>query len=409
MSQPSARLAAAGLSAPTVLWLVAGLLMLQPLSTDLYLPALPGIAAHFAADVATVQWTLTIFIAVFGLWQLAAGPLADRFGRLPVIYGGATAYLAGSVVCMLAPGIGVLIAGRALQAAGACSCLVAARAIVRDLYAPAEGARLLASASTIMAFAPLLGPLAGAQLYLAFGWRSAFALLAAFALVLLVTAALRLRETHRRIDPEALQAGPLLRTYAQVLRVPAFRAYALAATISYAGLFAFISGSPFVLIRVLGQSPTAFSLSFATMVAGYLAGALACRWLVPRRGIQRSVLAGALLQAVAGLAMAALAVAGVHHAAAIIAPGFLYGMSHGLIQPPAQAGALAPLPHAAGAANAAMGVLMMGVATGIGVWIGASFDGTVIPLALTIGAAALLSATVALTLVRRDGDVSRHG
>jgi len=140
MSQPSARLAAAGLSAPTVLWLVAGLLMLQPLSTDLYLPALPGIAAYFAADVATVQWTLTIFIAVFGLWQLAAGPLADRFGRLSVIYGGATAYLAGSVVCMLAPGIGVLIAGRALQAAGACSCLVAARAIVRDLYAPAEGA-----------------------------------------------------------------------------------------------------------------------------------------------------------------------------------------------------------------------------------------------------------------------------
>jgi DHA1 family bicyclomycin/chloramphenicol resistance-like MFS transporter len=404
-----ARLAAAGLTAPAVLWLVAGLLMLQPLATDLYLPTLPGIATHFGADVARVQWTLSIFIAVFGAWQLVAGPLSDRFGRLPVVLAGACTYGVASVVCMLAPSVEVLIAGRALQALGACSCLVAARAIVRDLYAPAAGARLLASASTIMGFAPLLGPIIGAQLYLAFGWRSAFALLAAFSLVLLAAAATRLRETNVARNPHALRLAPMLRTYARVAAAPTFRAYALAATASYAGLFAFISGSPFVLIRVLGQSTTAFSVSFATMVTGYLLGAVLCRRMVVRHGLQRTVYAGAALQAAAGLAMAALALAGIHQAIAIVAPGFVFGLSHGLIQPPAQSGAVAPFPASAGAAAAAMGFMMMLVATCIGVWIGASYDGTVYPLTLTIGATSLVSAAIAFVLVRRHGDVAHHG
>jgi DHA1 family bicyclomycin/chloramphenicol resistance-like MFS transporter len=400
---------AAGLGPTSLLLLTAGLLMLQPLATDLYLPALPGIAGHFGVGVSTVQWTLSIFVATFGAWQLVAGPLSDRFGRYPVVVAGALVYCAASVLAMLAPTIEVLIAARLLQAAGACSCLVGARGIVRDLRSPTEGARLLASASTIMSFAPLLGPMLGAYLFLTFGWRSAFAAVAAFSLLLAVAAASRLAETNRRRNPNALQLRPMLRTYLDVARSPAFRAYTLAATATYGGLFAFISGSSFVLMRVLGVSPVAFAASFATMVAGYLVGTLVCRWLVARRGLQQTICAGAALQAVAGTAMAALVAAGVRMPATIVVPMFFYGVAHGMIQPPAQAGAMAPFPHTAGAATALTGFVMMVSAALVGFWIGASYDGTLAPLAYTICAASLASALVAFTVVRWHGDVSAHG
>lgn len=409
MTQSTARLAATGLTATTVLWFTAGLSMLQPLATDLYLPTLPGIAAYFDTTVATVQWTLSIFVAAFGAWQLVAGPVSDRYGRYPVIVGGAFVYCGASVLAMFAPTIEVLIGARLLQAIGACSCLVGARGFVRDLYAPTEGARMLAAAATIMSFAPLTGPVVGAYLYVAFGWRSAFALLAAFSLLLAAAAALKLRETNLHRNPHALRIAPMLRTYAEVARSPAFRAYTLSAAATYAGLFAFISGSSFVLIRVLGVSTTAYGFSFSTMVAGYLVGTLVCRRFVVRHGLQRTVYAGASLQAAAGLAMALLAIAGAHAPAAIVVPMFFYGIAHGMIQPPAQSGAVAPFPKAAGAAAALMGFTMMLIASFVGFWIGASFNGTVYPLTLTICAASLVSAAIAFTLVRRHGDVAQHG
>jgi DHA1 family bicyclomycin/chloramphenicol resistance-like MFS transporter len=409
MTQSTARLAATGLTATTVLWFTAALSMLQPLATDLYLPTLPGIAAYFETSVVTVQWTLSIFVAAFGAWQLVAGPVSDRYGRYPVIVAGALVYCGASVLAMVAPTIEVLIGARLLQAVGACSCLVGARGFVRDLYAPTEGARLLAAAATIMSFAPLTGPVLGAYLYVAFGWRSAFALLAAFSLLLATAAAVKLKETNLHRNPHALRIAPMLRTYAEVARSPAFRAYTLSASATYAGLFAFISGSSFVLIRVLGVSTTAYGFSFSTMVAGYLVGTLVCRRFVVRHGLQRTIYAGASLQAAAGLAMALLAIAGAHAPASIVVPMFFYGIAHGMIQPPAQSGAVAPFPRAAGAAAALMGFTMMLIASFVGFWIGASYNGTVYPLTLTICATSLASAAIAFTLVRHHGDVAQHG
>lgn len=404
----AARLHAAGLTARSVLWLVAGLSMLQPLATDLYLPALPGIATALAADVATVQWTLSVFVAAFGAWQLVAGPLADRFGRYPVIVVGLGAYTASSLLCLLAPGIEVLVAGRLLQAIGACSVLVGVRAFVRDIFTPTEGARLVAASATIMAIAPLVGPFVGAVLFTQFGWRSAFAVLTLFGLALWATIALRLRETLHRPRHDALRLRPMLAVYTATFASPAFRAYALAASASYAALFAYLSGSSFVLMRVLGLAPTAYALCLAATVSGYMIGTLLCRRLLARHGLQATVQWGAVLQSAAGVAMAALALAGVHHWAAIVAPFFVFSLSHGVIQPSAQSAAVAPFPHHAGSAAALMGFIMMLAAAAVGVWIGASFDGTVLPMTLTIAAIALVTALIAFTLVRRDGDVSQH-
>lgn len=405
----AARLQAAGLTATTVLTLVTAISMLQPLATDLYLPSLPGLATAFATDVATVQWTLSIFVAGFGAWQLVAGPLSDRYGRVPVILGGLAVFCAASALCLSAATIEVLIGGRLLQAIGACSVLVGMRGFVRDLYNPTDGARLLATAATLMSVAPLLGPPLGALAFQAFGWRSAFALLGAFSLVLLALCALKLRETNRHRNPHALRPGPMLSTYAAALRSPAFRAYTLASTASYAGLFAYLSGSSFVLVQVLGLSAPAYGLCLSATVLGYMGGTLLCRRWVPRAGLQRTIQRGAVIQCASGLTMAALALAGVAHPAAIVGPFFGYSIAHGLIQPSAQSGAVAPFPHSAGAAAAMLGFVMMAVASLIGFWIGASFDGSTRPLALTIGATTLGTLAIAFVLVRRDGDVSHHG
>jgi DHA1 family bicyclomycin/chloramphenicol resistance-like MFS transporter len=405
----SVRDPAAVLSAGTVVLLIATLSMLQPLATDLYLPTLPGIAAAFAANPAQVQWTLSFFVIAFGTWQLVVGPVSDRFGRRPVVLAGIVTYGAASVLCALAPSIEVLVAARVLQAIGACSCVVGARGLVRDLFAPSEGARLTARAATWLSLAPLAAPIVGAWLFERFGWRSAFIALAAFAGALLALNLFKLRESNQQRNPHALHLRPMWATYRRVSASPVFRAYTAVAAVSYAGLFAFISGSSFVLQGVLELRPQEFGFTFSMMVAGYLIGTLVCRRIVARAGIQRAVMTGAAVQCAAGLVLAALAPAGVHHAAAIVAPMIVFGVSHGIVQAPAQAGAVAPFPHSAGAAAALLGFLMMGVAAAIGFWIGASYNGTVYPLTLTIGACALTSALIASRWVRRDGNVSHLG
>ena len=394
----------AALTPTMVLVFVAGFTMLQPLATDLYQPTLPAIAVAFGVEVAEVQLTLSAFVFAFGLWQLVAGPLADRYGRYPVLLGGAAVYTAAAALCAMAPSIEWLVAGRALMGVGTCSCLVGARAIVRDLHSPADGARVLASAGAWMSIAPLVGPPLGGALLAAFGWRAAFVVITAFALCLAALSLARLRETARQ-NPDALRLRPMLATYAAVLRTPSFNAYAWPAASSYAVLFSFISGGSFALIRVLGVSPTVFGFCFSFVVSGYLSGAVLCRRYVSRHGLQATLTAGAMMQLACGLAMALLAAAGVQHVAAILLPMFGMTVGHGMIQPVAQAGTVAQFPRNAGAATALTGFLMMLVATAVGSLLGAAFDGTVRPLAYTAAAAGVASAIFAATIVRRHGHV----
>ncbi len=399
---------AAARPALTPAWLlafVACFTSLQPLSTDLYQSALPSIGNAFDASVARVQLTLTVFILVFGPWQLVAGPLSDRFGRQPIALGGILIYVAASTAAAFAPSMAWLIAARALQAVGACSCLVAARAMVRDALTPAQGARLLAASGTILGIVALVGPTLGGVLLTAFGWRATFGAMFALSAALALAALLRLKETHAAPNVHALRVVPLARAYAEVFRSPTWHAYTWPAVFSYAGLFSFISGGSFTLIRVLGVSPFDYGLCFSSVVGGYIIGTLICRRSVARHGLQWTMSRGALLQVGAGVAMAALALAGVHHAAAIVVPHFFFLIAHGQIQPVSQAGSVAHFPHSAGVATAALGLTMMLVAAAVGQWIGASFNGTVYPLTLTIAACSIGTAVSAWVLVRRHGRI----
>lgn len=361
--------------------LVVGSLMLQPLSTDVYLPSLPHLVTYFQADVGRIQHTLSIFVIGFGTAQLIIGPLSDRHGRRPVLLLGVALYFLSSLVCALAPSLAWLLAGRLGQAVGCCAGVLVSRAIVRDCFEPAQGAQFFARASVLIAAAPLLGPIIGSYLQVGLGWRAAFVFLALFAAALWVLAYRHLRETHARPDVHAVRARTLLKNYWTIARTPAFWAYCAPGTLSFMALFSFIAGSSFVLIEVLGVPTQYYGYCFAFGVTGYITGAFACRHLLRRHGVPRTLRGGAALAAVGGLLFLALALLGLHHWTVVVGCQFLTMMAHGVNFPCAQSGAVAPFGHNAGAAAGLFGFITMAGALGVSLMLGATHDGTLVPLA----------------------------
>jgi DHA1 family bicyclomycin/chloramphenicol resistance-like MFS transporter len=365
-----------------LLILIAACLMMQPLSTDLYLASLPGLATDFRVPASTVQLTLSLFVIGFGAAQLIIGPLSDRFGRRPVLLSGLALYLAATVLCGTAPSIAVLIAARFLQALGCCSAVIIARAIVRDAYAPEHAARVIARASTWLSLAPLFGPILGSYLQVAFGWRAAFAALGLLAAGLLILAAARLPETNPHRNPRATELAGLLANYRVVLGSKEFWAHALPGALSYGAIFAFISGSSFVLIRVLDVPTAWFGYCFAFGVSGYMAGTLVCRRLLPRLGPQLTFRIGGTLSLASGALFLAATAAGVRHWWLMLAAMFITMLAHGINFPVGQSGSVTPFPQQAGTAAGLMGALTMLVAFAVGSVVGATYNGTLYPLAI---------------------------
>ncbi len=385
--------------------LIIALVAVGPLSTDLYLPSLPAIGRDLAADVAGTQLTLSIYMVAFAVAQLAYGPLSDRFGRRPIVLGGIAIYTLASIACAFAATIDQLVAARALQAAGACAGVVLGRAIVRDIYGREGAARMLAMVGSVMAFAPAIGPVIGGLVEIRFGWRWNFAILVVFALALLALLALRLVETNRLRDAAALDPLRMLRNYATLVRDRRYVGYGLCVSFGYGGLFAFISGSSFVLIDDLGLAPDVYSWFFLACVVGYFTGAQIAAHLTLRLGIDRMLILGATIHlaggaGMLGVALAGLAVPGIAGAAILVAPMALYMVGMGISMPNGQGGALGPYPHMAGSASALMGFTQMSCASLVGIAFGQLHDGTPVVLASLVLFCALAVAASLVFLVR---------
>lgn len=382
---------------------LALLLGIQPVTTDLYLPALPALTSGFGAPVAQAQLTLTALLLAFGMSQLVLGPLSDRFGRRPVLLWGLAAYVLAAVGAALAPSMALLIGWRTLQGAAMGASVMAARAIVRDLYQPADGARVMSRALTgLGVIACLCAPIGGLVSDLA-GWRVALLVPALFGAVALGLVGWRFDESLARRNPQALQPATLLRTWATVLRHPTFLAFCALTTASYALLFTFLAASSFVFIQVLGLTKTQYGLVMLWNSLAYIGGTFVCRYWLARHGVRRTVARGAVLTLSGGLLMAGLAFAGIHSTAAIVGPLTLIMLGHGVHQPCGQSGAVGPFPHAAGAASALNGFVMMLAAFGVGGWLGTHLDGTVFPLTYGMGFWSVCVALLAWTVVQKHG------
>ncbi len=233
-----------------VVTLLALLLGTQPITTDLYLPALPGLAADLGSPMGSTQLTLSALLFAFGLGQLLLGPAADRFGRRPVLLAGLAGYVLASFGSALAPDIAALVGWRALQGLGMAAAVVCARAMVRDLYAPAEGARVMSKALSGLGLLALASPLLGGVLASTLGWRHALAATGVFGALCLLVVALALHETVPARNPLALRLAPMLAQWRRIVRHPGFVAWALLISCTYGGLFAFLAASSFVFIEV---------------------------------------------------------------------------------------------------------------------------------------------------------------
>ena len=381
--------------------LLAALFAFGPLSTNMYLPALPAMSRSLGAEVGPVQLTLSVFLAGFAVSQLVLGPLSDRFGRRPVLLAGLAVYLVSTLACVFAPSIEALIAARFFQSLGACAGVVLGRAVVRDVYGRARAARMLAYMGTAMAVAPMVAPIIGGYVVMWFDWRAVFVALTAFGLTLLVLVAAFLRETNLSLDADAARPGPMIRNYLALFSARRYVGYMLTNAFVYAGLFAFISGSPFVLIDFLGLEPQYFEFSFAIVVGGYMAGSLIAGRLTLGLGIDPMVLLGSAVALASGLAAGVLAWAGADHVAAVVAPMFVYMVGMGIVMPNCMAGAIGPFPAMAGTASALLGFVQMGLAALVGVLVGQFHDGTQVPMATAIAAMGMCTCAGYFVLVRR--------
>ncbi|MBL8425657.1 MAG: multidrug effflux MFS transporter [Candidatus Accumulibacter phosphatis] len=368
--------------------LLTTLVALGPLSTDLYLPALPTLARVFASDAASVQLTLSVFLAGFACGQIVYGPLSDRFGRRPAMLSGLAIYCAASLGCVFADSIEVLILARFVQALGACAGPVLGRAIVRDVWGATDSARIIAYMGGAMAIAPLLGPTLGGFLTVLFGWQSNFVVLLLIGATQLLAVARLLRESNVHRDAGATHPRQMASTFLRLLADRNYLGNVLTFSFSYSALFAFISGSSFVLAERHGLTPQLYGMCFGVVVAGYLLGSLASGRLVRRLGSVRLLARGAWLGAIAGAGMWCLEVAGVHSIAALLGPMFLCTAATGLVMPNAIAGALAAYPTLAGSASALMGFVQMTLAALVGIAVGHG---------LAAGAGALASAVAICT------------
>ncbi len=380
---------------------LALLLGLQPVTTDLYLPALPSLTRELGASMASAQLTMSLLILCFGLAQMVWGPVADRFGRRPVLLGGLVLFTAASIGCALAGSIEALVVWRALQGAAMAAGVVCARAVLRDLYEPAQGAHVMSLALSGLGLIALLGPLVGGLTAHWWGWRGPLTVVASVGALTLWWVALRLPETLARPNPRATQLAPMLSTWWAIGRHRVFRAWSLLVACTYGGLFTLLAGSSFAYIDVLGLSPAAYGAAMAAGSLSYIAGTFVCRRWIRLHGMHGAVARGGFFTLAGGVLGAVLALAGVQQVWAVLVPQCLYLLGHGQHQPCGQAGVVAPFPAAAGAASALAGLLLALVAFGIGRWLGVALDGTLRPMMFGLAFWSLLTAVIGWTMVRR--------
>ncbi|PSF09901.1 multidrug effflux MFS transporter [Marinobacter shengliensis] len=388
----------------TSIWttiLLAAAVALGPMAIDMYLPALPQIGADFNAGTDQVQFTLSIYLIGFALAQLVCGPLADRFGRKPVMIGGMLLFTLASIGCALASNIETLQLFRFLQALGGSAGPVLGRAVVRDVYTPREAAKILALLAGMMALAPAVAPTLGGFIVATMDWHWIFIVMAGYALIMVAVIAFGIPEPLRPEHRQPFRFCQLMSNYRRISTDMTFIGYTFTSAAIYGGLFAFLSGSAFVLIDVLGVAPEHFGLYTAITAGGYLLGNMASIRLAGRYLPDQILLYGLATTLTAGATMTLLAYHNIYSPWAVVLPQALFMAGTGMVLPQTMAGALANHPAMAGSASALLGFVQMAAAAAAGALVGFLHDGTPLVMATIIAICAGLGLIGYLFLVQR--------
>lgn len=382
-----------------IMLLLIAMTSVGPMSLNILIPSTPSLAASLNTSAATAQLTVSLYLLALASGQLVMGPLADRFGRRPVLLAGLTLAVAACIAGALANDISQLVIARMAQAVGTATGVVISRTIVRDLFDRDRAASVLGLVSTAMVVAPMIAPLIGGLLDTHLHWRAIFIVMGTFVLAILSWAALALPETR----PVQTASGPgFLANLKTLAHSRTFFGYVLTGAFGTAGHYTFLGGGPHAVVTIMERTSAEYGLWFILAAVGYMAGNFTVSRLTTRFGIHRMMAAGIVVQAVAmlwGIAM----IAWVPHWGLIIlfGPQALASYGAGLMLPTTLAGAISVNPQAAGTASGIAGFAQMGIGAAMAQLAGfvVAASATVMPLVLEMSAMVVLAA-LAFLLVR---------
>lgn len=388
--------------------IVLGLLSaIGPFAIDMYLPALPAIAADLSASTAATQMTLMVFFVAFGICQIFYGPVSDMVGRKPPLYFGIVVFALGGIGCGLAPSIEWLIFFRFVQGLGAASVMVIPRAIIRDLHTGADATRLMSLIMLVFSVSPILAPLTGSALIVPFGWRAVFAAVTIAALFSFLMVAFLLPETRPQEDRVEVGVRSVLDGFGILLRDWRFLGLTFIGGFGMSSFFAFLASSSFIYIGHFGLTPTQYSLAFSVNAVGFIGASQFSGYLAERFGIARVVSVAVACYAAMSVVMVIVIASGVDSLAVLMVLLFVAFAWLGLVIPSTMVLSLEDHGPIAGMASALGGTLQM--VTGAVMIVVASlfFNGTALPMVTTIAVCAVVAFVLSRLTLRAEKTMSQ--
>jgi DHA1 family bicyclomycin/chloramphenicol resistance-like MFS transporter len=340
------------------LWLLGLLTFSGTLAMHIFVPALPRAGAELGASAAAMQITVSVYIFGLAVGQLIYGPLADRFGRRPVLMAGLVIYILAGGAAGLAPGIDPLIAARLLQALGGCAGLVLARAIVRDTSAPTETARRLALMNLMVTVGPGVAPIVGGAIAESFGWRVIFVLLCALGVANFLFAWRLLPETRQ---PMAGGGGSLARNYWHLIRSPSFLGYAIGGGCATTSMYAFIGAAPFIFVGEFHRPAYEVGIYLALLIGGVWIGSVIASRLIGRFPIGRLMVQANLVSVAAAAVCLAALLLGMANVPLLVGTMFVFTVGVGVAAPAALTQAVSVNPLVIGSASGLYGFAQMAI------------------------------------------------
>jgi DHA1 family bicyclomycin/chloramphenicol resistance-like MFS transporter len=374
----------------SLILILGSLTALSPFSIDMYLPGFPAIAKDLHTTDSKVSLSLTGFFIGIALGQLLYGPLLDRFGRKKPLYFGLSLYILASIGCSMAHDINILIVWRCIQAIGSCAAMVTAMTMVRDLFPIEDNAKVFALLILVLGTSPLVAPTVGGYITAAWGWSYVFIVLAIIGAVIFIASAIGLPNSYQPDPSISLKPAPILRSFATVITEPQFYTYALTGSIAFAGLFAYVSGSPLVFMNVFSVNEKTYGWIFAFLSIGFIASSQMNTLLLRRFTSQQIVQAILICYMVLGLAFITLSLTGLLTMPVAIVFLFLLLACVGITNPNATALSLAPFSKNAGTASAVLGALQMGLGAFASAMISLFEKPSTNPMAMVIAISATL-------------------
>ncbi|HID68491.1 MAG TPA: Bcr/CflA family efflux MFS transporter [Roseibacterium sp.] len=377
---------------------------LGALTMNIFLPSLPTMTTYFDTDYRLMQLSVSAYLGVNAVLQVIIGPIADRFGRRPVLLVGGVAFLVATVGCLMATTIEVFLAFRMMQAV-IVTGLVLGRAIVRDMHDETEAASQIGYVTMGMAIVPMIGPAIGGTLDELFGWQANFWLLLALGVAVLALVWADLGETA---TSQSTSFAEQFREYPELLSSRRFWGYCLTTAFSAGAFFSYLGGAPYVGSEVFSLSTAEVGYYFGAPAVGYFFGNWISGRYSTRFGINSMILWGTIAAAVGLSILVLLFLAGYGSAPVFFGFVTFVGLGNGMVLPNAASGMLSVRPHLAGTASGLGGAIMLAGGASLSVLAGALLTGEhgAYPLVLIMLGTSVLAVIAIVYTIRREAQVS---